>query len=406
MRPVLALPAYRRLLVAYTFNELAWGVGIVALAVLVYRRTGTPVGAMGFFLCASFVPALLSPALVARLDQRPVRRVLPVMYALEALAFVALAWFAHRFVLAPLLAVTLLDGTIALAARALARATSVAVLTPRGLLREGNALTNAAFSVCFMAGPALGGVVVAAGGTVAALLANTGLFIAMALTLASTAGLPGAPPERSPSAGRLRAALAHARTDPVIGRLLSFQAAGLLFFTISIPVEVVFAERTLHAGPRGYGWLLSLWGAGAVAGSAIYARWRNLPARPLIALGAAAMGTGFGVMAAAPSLGVALIGAALGGVGNGIEVVSVRTAIQEQAEQIRMARIMSLSESVTEAVPGGGIIIGGAIAALASTRTALAVAGVGALLIAVVSTIVLRPVAAVGLSVSERRPAA
>src|ERR1039457_2482315 len=70
VKRVLRLPAYRRLLAAYTLNELAWSVGSLALAVLVYRRTGSAVGAMAFFLCSQFFPALISPAVVARLDQR------------------------------------------------------------------------------------------------------------------------------------------------------------------------------------------------------------------------------------------------------------------------------------------------------------------------------------------------
>jgi predicted MFS family arabinose efflux permease len=391
MKRALVLPAYRRLLVAYTLNELAWGVGIVALALLVYRHTGSAIGAMAFFLCASFVPALIAPSLVARLDQRAIRRVLPALYLLEAFAFVALAWLAGSFSLAPILLLTLVDGTMALAARSLSRATSVAVLTPAGLLRDGNALTNASFSVCYMLGPALGGAVVAAGGTAAALLTNTALFAAVAAVLASTSGLPDAPAERAPSAGRLRAALAHANRNPMVSRLLYLQAAGLLFFTISIPVEVVLAKHVLKTDDTGYGFLLSVWGAGAVAGSLVYARWRWLPPRTLIGLGAAAMGAGFVVMAAAPTLAVAMAGAALGGAGNGIEVVSVRTAIQEAVEQSWMARIMSLSESVSEAVPGGGMIIGGAITALTGPRAALATAGVGALMITAVTAFVLRP---------------
>ena len=72
----------------------------------------------------------------------------------------------------------------------LARTATVDVLRPADLLHEGNAVSNAVFSVCFMAGPAIGGVVVAAGGTIAALLANCGLFAAMALVLVTAAGLP------------------------------------------------------------------------------------------------------------------------------------------------------------------------------------------------------------------------
>jgi hypothetical protein len=172
---------------------------------------------------------------------------------------------------------------------------------------------------------------------------------------------------------------------------MSLQAMAVAFFTISVPVEVVFAEHTLHKGAGGYGALLSAWGAGAVVGSAAYARWHALPPRALVGLGAAAVGIGFVVMAAAPTIAVAILGAGLGGLGNGIESVAVRTALQERIEPTWMALMMGLQESLLQALPGVGILVGGAIAALASPRAALSVAGAGALAIAALSWIVLRP---------------
>jgi hypothetical protein len=157
------------------------------------------------------------------------------------------------------------------------------------------------------------------------------------------------------------------------------QAIAVLFFTISVPVEVVFAQRSLHAGAAGYGAMLSAWGAGAVVGAAIFARWRGRPARDLIVLGAGALGVGFLVMAVAPSLAVATAGAAFAGVGNGVESVAVRTALQEEVEEGWMAMMMSLYEALFQSVPGAGILIGGALTALGSPRAALAVAGVGSL---------------------------
>lgn len=389
MRDALNIPAFRRLLGAYTLNELAWGIGTVALALLVYRRTGTAVGAAAFFICANFVPALLSPLLVARLDQRSVRVVLPILYLLEMVAFLVLAWLVGRFSLAATLVLALADGALGLAARAIARAASVSVLTPSGLLREGNAIANGAFAICFMAGPALGGVLVGAGGTRTALLVNAALLAVMAVTLASSHDLPRAPAERTPTAGRLRAVLQHVATQLPIRRLLWLQSVAMVFFTISIPVEVVYAEHSLHTGAGGYGALLSAWGAGAVAGSVIYARTRRAAVRIQITGGAAAVGAGFVVMAIAPSLGVALAGAAIGGTGNGIEVVAMRTALQEHVGEAWMARVMSLNESLGQAVPGIGIALGGALTALASPRTALAVAGVGSLVVTVLAAVVL-----------------
>jgi hypothetical protein len=399
VKPVLRIPAYRRLLAAYALNELAFMIGSVALALLVYGRTHSALGAAAFFLFAQFVPALLSPLCVARLDQSPPRLVLPVLYWLEAVVFVVLAWVASRhFTVVIVVALALLDGVVALTARALARAATVSVTTAAGLLREGNAVANAGFSLCFMLGPGLGGALVAAGGTSAALLVDAGLFGLMGLTLATAQGLPEPSAVRIPARGRVRAALDYVRTQKPIRDLLLLQAVAVLFFTISVPVEVVFAQHSLHAGAAGYGALLSAWGLGAVAGAAVYARWRGLPNRYLIVFGAGCLGVGFLVMAAAPTLAVAIVGAASAGIGNGVESVAVRTALQEEVEDQWMALMMSLYEALFQSVPGVGIVIGGAITALGSPRAALAVAGAGSWAITVAAWFALaglrsRPVA-------------
>jgi MFS family permease len=365
-------------------------VGAVALTLLVYRRTGSALGATAFFLCSQFVPALASPMLVARLDQRALRPVLPAMYCLEVVIFVVLAALTgRRFGLVSVLALSFLNGLVALAARSLARAATVAVTSAANLLREGNAVLNAAFSITFMLGPAIGGTIVAAGGTSAALLSTAGLFALMGVTVATASALPEPAPTRAPARGRLKAALDYARARPPVRWQLILQGSGILFFTISVPVEVVFAQHSLHAGAAGYGALLSAWGAGAVAGAAVYARWRARPTHQLIALGAGLLGIGFGVMAAAPSLAVAIAGGALAGIGNGIEGIAGRTAVQEQTEGQWMALMMSLQESLYQSVPGAGMLLGGTITALGSPRTAFAVAGAGSLAITALVWVVL-----------------
>jgi MFS family permease len=87
---------------------------------------------------------------------------------------------------------------------------------------------------------------------------------------------------------------------------------------------------------------------------------------------------------------VALIGSVLGGVGNGIEAVAVRTTLQERVEERLMAVLMSLNEALFQALPGPGILLGGAIGAVAGPRAAFAAGGVGALAIAVVAPRALR----------------
>src|SRR3954465_4486764 len=82
---------FGRLLSSYTLNELGDSVGIVALAVLVYDRTDAVAPTAAVFLAAQFVPPLIAPALTAAFDQAALRRILPILYVVEALAFGALA---------------------------------------------------------------------------------------------------------------------------------------------------------------------------------------------------------------------------------------------------------------------------------------------------------------------------
>jgi Transmembrane secretion effector len=384
MRKVLELPAFRRLLAVTTLNEIAMSVGAVALALLVYHRTGSAFGATAFFLCAEFGPAFFSPLLVARLDQGSVRRVLGLLYALEGLIFLVIALSLGRLSVAAILALVLLDGTLGVAARVLARAAWTSITSPIGLLREANALIQTSRSICYLVGPALGGALVVAGGTRAALFTDVFAFALMTATMATAHGLPEAVAKRSPSAGRLREAFAKIRTAPLLRRLVGLQALGMLFFTITIPVDVVLAQHTLHAGAGGYGVLLAAWGGGAILGSAAYARWRTLPSRILMTYGTLLMGGGFLMMALAPIIGVAIAGAAVAGVGAGIQGAAMRAALQEATPRQWMAPILSLNESVFQAVPGAGMLLGGAIAALAGARTALAVAAGGSLFVATV----------------------
>lgn len=391
MKRVLEIPSYRRLLVAYGLNEFAWLVGTLALAVLVYRRTGSALGTTGFFLCSQVLPALLSPVFVSRTDQRATKAVLPGLYAVEAFLFAVLAWLTSRFSLPAVLVLVVLDGSVAIVARSLARSATVEILRPVDLLHEGNAMTNLVFSGCFMAGPALGGIVVAAGGTVAALLVNCILFAGMAMILVTARGLPLGAAEPESSKRRLRTAFEYVRNDPPVRLLLILQLGGVIAFTMSLPVEVVLASRTLHAGAGGYGALMSSWGAGAVIGSAGYARWRRRPARMLMVLSAVAMGVGWVLMAAAPSIVFAAAAAAVGGIGNGGGLMASKTLLQEYTPQRWMAMVTSLNESISLAGPGIGIIIGGALTALSGPRLALAVAGAGSLVYAATASALLRP---------------
>ena len=66
LRGPLGRPLFRRLLVTYSINEMGDWMGIVALSVLVFELTNSPLATAGLFLGTRFLPAFLAPLLVTR----------------------------------------------------------------------------------------------------------------------------------------------------------------------------------------------------------------------------------------------------------------------------------------------------------------------------------------------------
>lgn len=381
LKAPLRRPQFRRLALSYAVNELGDWLGIVALSVLVYELTESALATTALFLGTGFLPALLTPILVARLERPAPRYVLPIVYAGEAAAFGVLALLADHFSLAAVVAVATLDGALALSARALTRAVAAAMLQEEGELRAGNAILNIAFTGGAAIGPAIAGAVVAAFGVQSALLLDAASFYAIAWILFTGGHLPQAEPEPGHLRERLRAGIAYIGGHPTLRRLLAAQAAAFVFFAAVLPVEVIYAKETLEAGDTGYGLLLGSWGAGMVSGSVVFAALRRAALPTLILFSTLAIGLGYLAMAAAPTLAVACAAAALGGAGNGVQWVALVSAVQDLTKPSMQARVMSVLESSGAAMPGIGFVLGGLIAATVGTRATFLTAGLGVMAI-------------------------
>jgi MFS family permease len=386
------LPGFPSLSLAYLFNELGNWLGEIALAVLVFDQTGSPLATTALFLGMQFAPALLGPPLTARLEHLSARAVLPALYAAEAAAFAVLALLADEFALVPVLVLATADGAIASTARALTRASATAVLAPAGQLREGNALLNVAFTAGAAGGPALAGLIVAGAGVETALLADAASFVAVATLLGATRRLPRPQVEAGEHGWvvRLRRGIDYVRDRPALRRLLGAQAAAFIFFALVIPIEVVFAKETLDAGDSGYGALLASWGAGMVIGSLVFVRLRRVALGALLAVSTAAIGAAYLGTAAAPSLLVACAAAVIGGTGNGVQWIALVTAVQELTRATYQARVLALLEALASAMPGVGFLLGGAITAIFDPRASYAVAGAGVLAVLALAAGLLR----------------
>jgi MFS family permease len=159
--------------------------------------------------------------------------------------------------------------------------------------------------------------------------------------------------------------------------LLTGEALAVMFFTLVVPIEIVYAEETLGTDEAGYGILLSSWGAGVVLGSVIFLVVRRRSAVGLILISTLAIGTAYLGMGVSRELWLACTFSVLGGVGNGIQWVSVMTALQESTPGDLQARVTGLLESIGSAMTGVGFLIGGIVTAVFSPPTAFAVSGTG-----------------------------
>lgn len=379
-------PQFRRLAASYALNDLGDWMGIVALAVLVFDQTGSAMATAALFLGTRFLPALIAPVLVAKVEQPPPRFALPALYCGEAAAFGGLALLAGgNFALGLVVALAAIDGALALTARSLTRAVVAALLEPAGELRAGNAVLNVAFTGGAAIGPGVAGVVVAGFGTQTALLLDAASFYAIAWILFTAGSLPQAEPDPGLVRERVRAGIAYIRERTTLRRLLIAQGGAFVFFAAVIPIEVIYAKQTLEAGDSGYGVLLASWGVGMVLGSLVFARLRRTPLPVLLFFSTVAVGVGYLGLSAAPGLGLACAASILGGSGNGVQWVSTISAVQEMTAPGMQARVMSVLESTGAAMPGVGYLLGGIVAAGLSPRATFLVAGLGVLAIVAIA---------------------
>jgi hypothetical protein len=232
--------------------------------------TGSAMATASLFLATQFVPGLIGPAIVARIDHRAPGRILPVLYLIEGALFAALAAIVGQVGAAPLVALALIDATLAFAARTVTRSASASTLVAHDLVPEGKAAFNVARAVAMIGGPIIAGLAVALLGAPTALAIDGGSFLIAGGLIARATGLRTGPGDRSPAQrGRLREGLGYIARQPAIRRLIIGEGIAFVFFYLVVPVTVVYATRSLHAGAGAYAAILASWGVGIAIGSGI-----------------------------------------------------------------------------------------------------------------------------------------
>jgi MFS family permease len=383
LRASLRIREFRALLISYVINRAGDVVGALALAVVVLGATGSALATALLFLATQFVPGVVGPALVARIDRSAPGRVLPALYLVECALFLALAALVHHTGIAPLIVLAFIDATLAFVARTITRSAAASTLLPHDLMPEGKSAFNVALAAAMIAGPVIAGLAVSLLGASTALLIDGASFLLAAVLVARAAALraksthDGAGAQR----GRLRDGLRYIARNPALRALIAGEGAAFVFFYLVVPVTVVYAARSLHAGSGGYAAILASWGLGIAIGAAVQVHVARRVGVTAILLSTGAVAAGYIGTAVAPTLAVACAASVIGGIGNGTQWASVETMLHQLVAEEFRARTAAVLEALAAIAPGAGIVLGGALTALLSPRAAYLAAGAGLLVL-------------------------
>jgi MFS family permease len=345
----------------------------IPLTLHVHEQTGSGAAVAALMICLWGPIVLLAPAAGLLADRVETRRLL--VWASVAQAVVAAA-----------LALTL-DSTAATLALAALLGVGFAVAQPAEfslvpvIARDLNGPVEAARYFGMTAGPVLGGVLAAAGGTRTAVLVDAATFALVALA----AGLLRARREPHPEARdeRARDGIAPLFRDRTLAVVLATVLVSLLFMSASIAAEVIFIKDDLGADGVAYGAIFSSWMAGMVLGALVVSRRVRAGAvagAALVAVAVQGAGLGLPTVWLAAGFGAAMF--FMGGVGHGVKNVLTRVLIQERVPGRYHGRAFAAYNGMRNGAELVALAWGGVLVVTIGARGTLALAGAISLLAA------------------------
>ncbi|HWL52976.1 MAG TPA: MFS transporter [Chthoniobacteraceae bacterium] len=218
--------------------------------------------------------ALLSGALSDNHNQRTIMLVAN-LFMLSVSALLVLSAFLGTITPWQLLAFTFLVGC-GLALNIPAWQASVGNMVPRTELASAVLLNNVSFNLCRSVAPALGGMILALGGVIAAFSINAASYLGMIGVL--WRWRPEQPRRELPREQIGRAMWAGIRYVTMSPNILKIMMRGLLFglaAVANLALLPLVARDLLHGGPMTYGFLLGFFGIGGMIGAFISGRLRS-----------------------------------------------------------------------------------------------------------------------------------
>lgn len=344
--PLWRTPGLAVLFTASTTARLANETARVAVVLLVLDRTHSPALA-GALVAALTLPALVTgPLMGAWLDRTRHRRT----------AFVTNQLLLPVVLVGLLLATGHAPSWVVVALGALAGVTSpvltggftglIGPLVPAHLLRRAYGAESTSYNVAGVVGPALAGVLAAAGSADAAVVVAAVLSV---IALVAVLRVPMPAPLASAGGGLLRsvaAGLRHLAGTPAlrsvtVATTLSFMGMG------AFPVVFPALAREVGATEAASGALFSGFAVGALLGSlAVAARAPRTGPLRLALLGIAGLMVVFAGLAVAPTLAVALVLVVVAGAFEGPVLSSTLTVREQHSPASMRTQVVTTAASI------------------------------------------------------------
>ncbi|HET6740575.1 MAG TPA: MFS transporter [Kribbella sp.] len=383
-RAVLRLPGMRAVYAAHTVSMLGTIAAEVALSILVFERTGSPLLSALVLVC-SFLPYAVSGVLFSSLtDRSPARRVLVTCDLLSAACVGAM--LLPGMPVAGLLGLLVGLGMVAPVFSG-ARAASLANLLPQHLFPVGRSLLRAIGQTAMLAGFALGGIAVAAIGARWLLIADVATFGLSAILIGT--GTPYTPPanrkqstptnaaddsgrDRSPGRGwgGVRLLSVNVRLRNLI--LLTWVAAA--FSSLPDGLAVAYTAQVGTAAAAA-GALFTGYAVGGVAGELVVARFTPSVRRRLVVpflLASQLPAIGFLTV---PPIPVAAALLAISGAGFAFNQ-GIDPLILGAVDPTHRGRLFTIQTSGLMAIQGVSIALGGVVGSFIAPNLTIALSGV------------------------------
>lgn len=379
LRQVFAVREYRTVWLADLLSVAGDQLARVALAVLVYGRTGSAAWAAATY-ALTFLPAIVGGVLLSGLaDRFPRRGVLAVTDAARAVLVGVMAVPGIPLpVLCGLLVVVVLLG----APHTAARGALLPDLLPGDLYERGLAVSQITGQTAQVVGFAAGGLLVAAVSPSSALALDAVTFLAAGLLFRfGLARRPRADATPRTGARDLLAGVVDIATDPR-RRALVVLVWMVGLYVVPEALAAPYADQ-IGAGPAVVGLLMAADPLGSVLGAWLFVRF--VPARwraHLIGVLAVAAGVPLLFTALVPAVPVALVLFGVSGMASTAYVMQAQASFVRATPTAIRGRAIGVAASGIVAGQGVAVLAGGLLADLWTPSTAIAVCGAAGVVVA------------------------